>query len=132
MTEQELKQKIDESDRQIVDAYSSLRLAAREVGVRGCQAAQRARSSVVSEVSGEKTKKTLLPLLISLVGLFIFGVAWFLGLIMLVAGIGIAYDLNQKADAELDQIRSAHNSMVSLAEEKQRELESVLDRNKII
>mgnify|MGYP001107293846 CR=1 FL=1 len=129
MTEQEIKQKINDCDRQIVSAYNNLRSAARDVGSRGYQAAQSARQSAISEASGNKTKNTLLPLIISVVGYFMFGVSWFLGLVMLIGGIVLAYNLNQKADKELKSVQSSYNQMVSVAENQQRNLNSTLDNN---
>lgn len=129
MTEQEIKQKISDCDRQISSAYNNLRSAARDVGSRGYQAAQSARSSVVSEASGDKLKKTLLPLLITLFGFFMFGASWFLGLAMIIGGVVLAYNLNQKADAEKRRIEQEYNNMVSTAEYQQKNLNSVLDNN---
>lgn len=129
MTEQELKQKINDCDRQIVSAYNNLRSAARDVGSRGYQAAQSARQSAISEASGNKTKNTLLPLIISVVGFFMFGVSGFLDLVMLIGGIVLAYNLNQKADKELKSVQSSYNQMVSVAENQQRNLNSRLDNN---
>lgn len=129
MTEQEIKQKISDCDRQISSAYNNLRSAARDVGSRGYQAAQSARSSAVSEASGDKLKKTLLPLLITLFGFFMFGASWFLGLAMIIGGVVLAYNLNQKADAEKRRIEQEYNNMVSTAEYQQKNLNSVLDNN---
>ena len=129
MTEQEIKQKISDCDRQISSAYNNLRSAARDVGSRGYQAAQSARSSAVSEASGDKLKKTLLPLLITLFGFFMFGASWFLGPAMIIGGVVLAYNLNQKADAEKRRIEQEYNNMVSTAEYQQKNLNSVLDNN---
>lgn len=129
MTEQEIRQKIDASERQITTAYNNLRSAARDVGTKGYQAAQTEQSSVVSSASGDKAKKTLLPLLISLFGLFLMGAAWFLGLLMIIGGIVLAYNLNQKADKELRSTQSTYNARVSAAENQQKNLNSVLDNN---
>lgn len=129
MTEQEIKQKISDCDRQISSAYNNLRSAARDVGSRGYQAAQSARSSAVSEASGDKLKKTLLPLLITLFGFFMFGASWFLGLAMIIGGVVLVYNLNQKADAEKRRIEQEYNNMVSTAEYQQKNLNSVLDNN---
>lgn len=129
MTEQELKQKINDCDRQIASAFNNLRSAARDVGSRGYQAAQSARQSAISEASGNKTKNTLLPLIISVVGFFMFEASWFLGLVMLIGGIVLAYNLNQKADKELKSVQSSYNQMVSVAENQQRNLNSTLDNN---
>ena len=129
MTEQEIMQQIDASERQIYLSYNSLRSAAREVGTKGVQAAQSARDSAVSQASSSKAAKTLLPLLISLVGLFLFGSAWFLALLMVIGGIVLAYNLYQKADSEKRSVESQYNSMVSVAENQQRNLNSILDNN---
>lgn len=129
MTEQEIMRRIDSSENQIYQAYNNLRSAARDVGHKGLQAAQSARNSAVSEASSSKTTKTLLPLLISLVGFFLFGSAWFLALLMVIGGIALAYNLNQKADKEKRSVESEYNSMVSVAENQQRNLFSILDNN---
>lgn len=127
MTEQEIKRRIDDCDRKMASAYNNLRGAARDVGWKGYQAAKSESQSVISWASSNKTKKTLLPLIISAVGLFIFGASWLLGLAMIIVGIGIAYNQNQKADKELRSVRSSYNQMVSMAENQQRNLESILD-----
>ena len=129
MTEQEIMQRIDASERQINQAYSNLRSVARDVGHKGLEAAQSARNSAVSEASTSKTTKTLLPLLISLVGFFLFGSAWFLALLMVIGGIVLAYNLNQKADKEKRSIESEYNAMVNTAEYQQKNLFSTLDNN---
>lgn len=132
MTEQEIKQKISDCDRQISSAYNNLRSAARDVGSRGYQAAQSALSSAVSEASKDKLKKTLLPLLITFFGVLMFDASWFLGLTMIIGGVVIAYNLNQKADAEERIIEQEYNEMVSTVKYQQNNLNSVLDNNEKI
>lgn len=129
MTEQEIKQKIDESERQISVAYNNLMSAARDVGAKGYNAAVSSRDSAVQIESGKKAKNTLWPLVISLVGLFMLGAAWFLALLMIGGGIALAYNLNQKADKELSDIQSHYNSMVSVAENQRNNLNAVLNNN---
>lgn len=129
MTEQEIRQQINDCDRQIVAAYNNLRSAARDVGSRGYQAAQSARQSAISEASGNKSKNTFLPLIISVVGFFMLSVSGFLGFIMLVGGIVLAYNLNKKANKELRDVQSRYNQMVKEAENQQRNLNSTLDNN---
>lgn len=129
MSEQELMQKLNEWDRAITSSYNNLRSAAQEVGSRGYQSAQSARQSAVSSASDTKTTKTLLPLIISLVGIFLFGSAWFLALLMVIGGIVLAYNLNQKADKELRSVQYEYDPMVNTAENQQKNLNSVLDAN---
>ena len=129
MTEQEIKQKINDCDRQIVSTYNNLRSAAREVGSKGYQAAQSARGSAVSEADGRVTKNTLLPLIISVVGFFLFGAAWFLALLMVIGGIVLVYNLHQRAAGERRSVQSTYDQMVNAAENQQRNLNSTLDNN---
>ena len=67
MTSNEARQKIDACERQIVGAYSGLKDSARQVG-----------SSAASSASSATLMKTLLPLILCLIGLFCFSV-WYSG-----------------------------------------------------
>ena len=129
MTEQEIMKQIDASELQINQAYSNLRRAARDVGDNGLQAAQSARDSAVLKAASAKTTKTLLPLLISLVGFFLFRSAWFLALLMVIGGIALANNLSQKAGQEKRSVESTYNAMVSTAEYQQKNLNSTIDSN---
>ena len=129
MTEQEIKQKIEASEHQIVAAYNNLRSAAQSVGLRGEQAADIARQNAISEASRNKLKNTFLPLLISVVGFFMLDVSVFLGLVMLIGGIVLAYILYRMADKELWQTRSKYNKMVNEAWEQKKKLNAILDNN---
>ena len=119
MTEQEIKKKIDDCDRQIVSAYNNLRSAACNVGSKGYQSALSARSSAVSEADGRVAKSTLRPLIISVVGFFLFFLSyetWFLDLLIITSGIVISYSLHQNAAEELLSVRSTYDQMVNVAE----------------
>lgn len=129
MTEQEIKQKINDCDRQIVSAYNNLRMAAHEVGSRGYQAAQSVRQSAISSASGSKTAKTLLPLIISVLGLIIMGDSGLLGIGLIVGGIALSYNLNQKANDDQRKTEQQYNSMLSTTEYQLRTLSDVIDNN---
>jgi len=107
MTVQQAQAEINKCEQEITRAHSSLCSAARTVGSRAKECAD-----------GRKTKKTLLPLIISVIGIFFFGSAWFLGLVMIIAGIVIAYNMNQSA-----------GSVVSKVEAAQKTLNSTIDNN---
>lgn len=107
MTVQQAQTEINKCEQDITRAHSSLCSAARTVG-----------SSAKECADGSKTKKTLLPLLISLMGILFFSSAWFLGLVLIIAGIVLAYNLNQSA-----------GSVVSKVEAAQKTLNSTIDNN---
>lgn len=132
MTEKEIQQQISDYEWQIVSVYNNLRSAAREVGVRGFQAAQYERQIAISKATGNKTKNTLFPLLISVAGFYMLYASVILGLFMLVGGIVLAYKKYTKADKELRDVQSQYDRMVSVAEAQQRTLNSILDRNTTI
>lgn len=107
MTVLQAQAEINKCEQEITHAHSTLCSAARTVG-----------SSAKECADGSKTRKTLFPLLISLVGIFLFGSAWFLGLVLIIVGIVIAYNMNQSA-----------GSVVSKVEAAQKTLNSTIDNN---
>lgn len=105
MTVQQAQAEINTCEQEITRAHSSLCSAARTVG-----------SSAKECADGSKTKKTLLPLLISIIGIFLFSSfssAWFLGVILIIAGIVIAYNMNQSADSVVSKVESAQKTLNS-------------------
>lgn len=102
MTSTEARQKIDASERQIVSAYSSLKDSARVVS-----------SSAVSSSSSKTTKNTLLPLILCIIGLFCFTGPWFLGVLLIGAGIFIAYKLHDSAKSIQNSIENGRNTLNS-------------------
>ena len=95
MTVQQAQAEINKCEQEITRAHSALCSAARTVG-----------SSAKECADGSKTKKTLLPLIISVIGIFFyFGSAWFLGLVMIIAGIDKAYNMNQSVEPLLHLLR---------------------------
>ena len=129
MTEKEIREKINECDYQIDTAYKNLRNSARDVGTRGYDAAKNAQANAFSEASGSKTKMTLLPLLITLFGFFIFKASWFFGICMIIGGVVLSYNLNQSADRKQKEIQAQYNQMVNETESQQKNLNSVLDKH---
>lgn len=100
MTVQQAQAEINTCEQEITRAHSSLCSAARTVG-----------SSAKECADGSKTKKTLLPLLISIIGIFLS--AWFLGVILIIAGIVIAYNMNQSAGSVVSKVESAQKTLNS-------------------
>lgn len=102
MTVQQAQAEINKCEQEITRAHSSLCSAARTVG-----------SSAKECADGNKTKKTLLPLIISLIGIFCFGSAWFLGVVLIIVGIVIAYNMNQSAGSVVSKVESAQKTLNS-------------------
>ena len=87
MTSQEARQKVDSCEQQITSTYSNLLNAAKSMGSSASQAA-----------SSKTTKSTFLPLIISLIGLiFSFSHIPVFGIILIIAGIVVAYNKRQSA-----------------------------------
>ena len=103
MTVQQAQDEINKCEREITRAHSSLCSAARTVG-----------SSAKECADGSKAKKTLLPLIISIIGIFLFSSAWFLGVILIIAGIVIAYNMNQRAGSIVSNVESAQKTLNSM------------------
>ena len=106
MTSQEARQQLDACESQITGTYSNLRDAARNMGSSAAQAA-----------SSKTTMSTLLPLIISLFGLFLSASHPFWGIILIIMGIVIAYNTNKLAasvqkDVE-QQVRYLNNTLDS-------------------
>lgn len=107
MTSQEAKQQVDACERKVVSAYDNMRSAARTVG-----------TSAVSAAASKTTMSTLLPLIISVIGLLIFGSHPFWAIVLIVAGIWIAYSCHSSA-----------KSIQNTVEGQQKTLNSTLDNN---
>lgn len=107
MTVQQAQAEINKCEQEITRSHSSLCSSARSVGASAKECAD-----------GSKTKRTLMPLIISVIGIFFFSSAWFFGLVLIAAGIFIAYNMNQSA-----------SSLVSKVESAQRTLNSTIDSN---
>ena len=102
MTSNEARQKIDACERQIVGAYSGLKDSARQVG-----------SSAASSASSATLMKTLLPLILCLIGLFCFAGPWFLGIVFIAAGIFISVKLHEPAKSVQNNIENMHKNLNS-------------------
>ena len=100
MTVQQAQAEINHCEQEIIRAHSSLCSAARMVG-----------SSAKKCADSGKTKKTLSPL--TIIGIFFFGSAWFLGVILIIAGIVIAYNMNQSAGSVVSKVESAQKTLNS-------------------
>ena len=107
MTSNEAKQKVDECERQIVSTYNTLKDNARAVG-----------TSAASAASSKTTANTVWPLLLCVLGFVFFAGPWFLGLVCIISGAVIAYNLHNSA-------QTAQNSI----ENGQKNLNSIIDTN---
>lgn len=102
MTVQQAQAEINKCEQEITCAHSSLCSAARTVG-----------SSAEECAESSKTRKTLFPLLISLAGIIFLGLAWFLGVVLIVVGIVIAYKMNQSAGVVVRSVEAAQKTLNS-------------------
>lgn len=100
MTVQQAQTEINDCEKKITHAHYSLCSAARAVGASAKECAD-----------GSKTKKTLLPLLISIIGILLFSSAWFLGVVLIIVGIVIAYNMNQSAGSVVSNVESAQDTL---------------------
>lgn len=112
MTVQQAQAEINKCEQEITCAHSSLCSAARTIGSSAKECADRS-----------KARKILFPLIISLVGIFffLFGSAWFLGLVLIIVGIVIACIMDQSASLVSSKVAAA-----------QKMLNSTIDNNSII
>ena len=102
MTVQQAQAEINKCEQEIIYAHSSLCGAARVVGLRAKECADKS-----------KTKKTLFPLIISIIGIFLFEAHWFLGLVLIVVGIVIAYNKNKSAGSVVGKVEMAQITLNS-------------------
>lgn len=109
MTIQQAQAEINKCEQEITRAHSSLCSAAKTVG-----------SSAKQCADGSKTKETLLPLLISLCGIFFFGSAWFLSVILIIVGIFIAYANNQGEGIVVRNVEAAQKTLNSTIDNNSR------------
>lgn len=100
MTSREARQRIDECELQVVHAYAGLKDQARNMGNVASQAASRA-----------TTLKTLLPLILCVLGLICIFRAWFLGLLMIAGGIFISYKLHGPAKEVQNRVNSMRQEL---------------------
>jgi hypothetical protein len=87
MTSQEARQQVDACESQVVGTFSELKDAVRSM-----------ESSASQAQSSSTTTKTMLPLIISLVGLFLCSAShpvW--GVLLIIAGIFLAYTAHDDA-----------------------------------
>ena len=110
MTLQEARQQVERCEHQITGAYKNLHEAAMNMG-----------SSAVGAATGKTTMCTLLPLIISLLGVFLcFVVHPIFGILLIIVGIVIAYYAHKSAASVQDRV-----------ENLQKRLNSFLNKNSI-
>ena len=102
MTTQQAQAEINKCEQEIIRAHSSLCSAARTVGTNAKEFAYRS-----------KIKKTLVPLIISVSGICLFGVAWFLGVVLIIVGIVISYNMHKSASSVASEVEDALKTLNS-------------------
>lgn len=108
MTSQEARKQVDNCEIQINEGFNNLRQAARSMG-----------RDTVKSSSSRTVRNTLLPLIVSLIGIALcFFQEYFWGVVLILTGIAIAYGLHQNA-------KNAENAIVA----QNNTLNKVLDSN---
>ena len=107
MTANEARQQIEACENQINNSYSCLKDNARDLG---SSAAQAASSATIT--------KTLLPLILCVIGLICFAGPWFLGILLILGGIFLSYALHGPAKRVQTHV-----------ENQQRNLNATIDQN---
>lgn len=100
MTSNEAKRKVETCEDQIKSAHNELKDNARTVG-----------SSALTAAAGRTTRRTLLPLLLCLVGLICFSGPWFLGVLLIGFGIFLAYNLHAAAKDKEKSVESGKKAL---------------------
>ena len=107
MTTNEARAQLDACERQITSAHSVLKDNARLVGSSAAQAA-----------SSATLMKTLLPLILCLIGLFCFAGPWFLGVLLIAGGIFLSYMLHGPAKTAQNQVVNQQKNLNSTIDYK--------------
>ena len=129
MSEQEIMRRINSCEQEITANYENLKNSARNVGEAGAQAAKAAQSSAVSAAKSDKNTKTFSPLLLAVLGLLLFSSSWFLGLLLIIGGGALSYNLNQKAASNLKKVEQQYSAIVSSTEYQRNNLNSTITSN---
>lgn len=129
MTEQEIVRRINSCEQQITANYENLKNSARDVGETAMQAARAAQSRAVSAAKSDKNTKTFTPLLLVLLGLLIVSSSWFIGLLLIIGGVALSYNLNQKAASSLKKVEQQYSAIVSSTEYQRNNLNSTISTN---
>ena len=103
MTSTEAKQKVEACEQQIVSTYGELKKTAKAVG-----------DSAASSASSKTTVCTLIPLIlcvIGIIGIYSVPYRWYVGALLIVAGLFIAYKLHSYAKRIQNSIRNGQSSL---------------------
>ena len=102
MTENEARKKIEACERQITSAHTELKDRARNVG-----------AAAVSAASKKTTISTMLPLILVVIGVFLFTTYWFVAVLLVGGGIFLAYVLHARASEAQEKIENAEKNLRS-------------------
>lgn len=100
MTVQQAQSEINKCEQDITRAHSSL-----------CSAAKRVGASTKECANGNKTKKILFPLFISLIGILLFNSTSGISIVLIIAGIVVAYKRSQRAGAIVNNVETAQKQL---------------------
>lgn len=132
MNEQEIRDRIDTCERQIVRSFQSLRSAAQELGANSSYAAAEAKNYALQEISSQKKMNTLWPIILIVLGFCALGSAVLVGLIMMIGGGMLISHLRGSASAEEARINREYGALAEQAEKQRSQLNAVLDENRTI
>ncbi len=133
MTSEEAKQKVNICEGNIKRAYSEMLKSAKEIGNSGYESA-RSNKLLIAQDAAHKTKiNTICTLLIAGFGLVLYSASHpVLGVLLIILGVMLAIGMHGAGvDEEKKRIDKA-NFDLNLVNNKQSELNSVLDSNKSI
>lgn len=133
MTSEEARQKVRSCERDIKSAYSGLWGSAKEVGTVGYNAALRDKGRIEAEASRNTMTKVGLSVLVIVFGFILCCAShpgW--GVLLIIAGGVLTYNMYQSASAEAKKRSNAANSTLSGVSSSQSQLNSVLESNKSI
>ena len=133
MTSEEARKKVSSCERDIKSAYRGLWGSAKEVGTTGYNAALRDKVRIEEDASHNTMTRVGLSVLVIVFG-FILCVAshpgW--GVLLIIVGGVLAYNMYQSASTEAKKRSDAANSTLSSVSSRQSQLNSVLESNKSI
>ncbi len=132
MTEGEAKRAIQDCEKRIRTTYADLVHDAERLGSDSLQEAKTAKNNETSSASAAIVGKTVLPLLLSVLGVFLFSVSWFLALLLIIGGIVLAHKLYKKAVDNRDSVRRQTDSTVNFVTSQKNRLDEALTTRRSI
>ena len=132
MTEQDIRTKIRNCEGQINSSYKTLLSASSKLGSETYNAALGVGANASSSASGKIAAAILIPLILSLIGIFVARSSGFLGFLFISGGIALSIGLGVKFTKRKHNIQANMNNMSNQVKAQDEQLESFLNGNKII